>query len=90
MAVAEAIQRCTDGVDGDLDGFTDCDDWDCQWHPLLNPSATMATDVAPGLCQNGRFDRNVPGFWRAPEEGERPSRGTDADPNPAPTPLLCR
>lgn len=27
--------RCSDGLDNDLDGFIDCDDWDCSWHPLV-------------------------------------------------------
>jgi hypothetical protein len=27
--------RCSDGQDNDLDGFVDCDDWDCAWHPLV-------------------------------------------------------
>jgi hypothetical protein len=87
-ALREAARRCTDGFDGDLDGFVDCEDWDCQWHPLLNPSARRRVPgeaPPPGLCQNGRLDLAVPGYWRAPAEGERPTRG-----DVAPEPLLCR
>ena len=87
-ALREAARRCTDGFDGDLDGFVDCEDWDCQWHPLLNPSARRrpaGEAPPPGLCQNGRLDLAVPGYWRAPVDDERPTRG-----DVAPEPLLCR
>jgi hypothetical protein len=87
-ALREAARRCTDGFDGDLDGFVDCEDWDCQWHPLLNPSARRRPTgevPPPGLCQNGRLDLAVPGYWRAPVGDERPTRG-----DVAPEPLLCR
>ncbi|MEZ4248216.1 MAG: hypothetical protein R3B99_08265 [Polyangiales bacterium] len=81
-ALREAVGRCTDGFDGDLDGFVDCEDWDCQWHPLLNPSARTRGATAPGLCQGGRIDLTVPGYWRAPVGDEMP--------NAPPVALLCR
>ncbi|MBX3250990.1 MAG: hypothetical protein KF901_27685 [Myxococcales bacterium] len=77
-----AIAACTDGLDGDVDGFIDCDDWDCQWNPLLNPRARGRTE--PGLCQGGRYDPSILA-WRAPNEGERPTLG-----DRSPTALLCR
>ena len=39
-------QQCADGIDQDLDGFTDCDDWDCSW----NPQVTVC-DGKPKVCQ---------------------------------------
>ena len=59
-ALLEAVQRCSDGIDEDLDGFVDCDDWDCQWNPVLNPGAS---DRAPfdhirgetAFCQGGAW-----------------------------------
>jgi len=33
-AVSDA--RCEDGIDNDLDGFTDCEDWDCSWNPAVS------------------------------------------------------
>ncbi len=33
--IVQINERCSDGVDNDLDGFFDCDDWDCSWHPLV-------------------------------------------------------
>ena len=81
--IAETSEACRDGFDGDSDGFIDCDDWDCQWNPLLNPGATGGT--APGLCQGGLFDPSLgggAGAWRAPKDGES-SLVT-------PVPLLCR
>ncbi|MBW2463736.1 MAG: hypothetical protein JRH11_18945 [Deltaproteobacteria bacterium] len=35
------IANCSDGVDNDQDGFVDCEDWDCNWHPTLR-----------GLCES--------------------------------------
>ena len=26
---------CNDMMDNDLDGFVDCEDWDCSWNPLV-------------------------------------------------------
>ncbi len=83
FAIQEAISRCNDGIDGDSDGFLDCDDWDCQWNPLLNPRATGGT--APGLCQGGIFDPSLEGGrggWRVPLATETPLQ--------AARPLLCR
>jgi hypothetical protein len=28
------FRSCTDGIDGDRDGFTDCEDWECNHNPL--------------------------------------------------------
>ncbi|MEO0325136.1 MAG: hypothetical protein AAF447_19410 [Myxococcota bacterium] len=60
-ALTEAVARCSDGIDEDLDGFVDCDDWDCQWNPVLNP---QASDRFPfdrvqgetGFCQGGAWE----------------------------------
>jgi len=38
--VAIVVANCSDGEDNDQDGFTDCEDWDCNWHPILR-----------GLCE---------------------------------------
>ena len=35
LTAEEAKARCTDGVDNDLDGFIDCEDWDCNYNPLF-------------------------------------------------------
>ncbi|MEC8023444.1 MAG: hypothetical protein VX223_05880 [Myxococcota bacterium] len=35
ISVDEATIRCTDGIDNDLDGFIDCEDWDCNYNPLF-------------------------------------------------------
>ena len=32
---AAANFACSDGKDGDSDGYTDCDDFDCAWNPLV-------------------------------------------------------
>jgi len=37
---ALVMERCTDGEDNDNDGFADCDDWDCNWNPIIR-----------GLCE---------------------------------------
>ncbi len=81
-AVAQALERCTDGFDGDGDGFVDCDDWDCQWNPLLNPRARDLSNDNPGLCQGGFFDAGALA-WRRPMGAEVPRI-------PSPIPLLCR
>jgi hypothetical protein len=41
--IATLVGNCTDGEDNDQDGFIDCDDWDCNWHPTLR-----------GLCETER------------------------------------
>ena len=38
-SAAEANQKCSDGLDNDGDGFTDCNDWDCSWNPLVTVCA---------------------------------------------------
>ena len=38
---------CSDGVDNDEDGFTDCDDWDCAW----NPKVTICDGKKLKVCQ---------------------------------------
>ena len=84
-AVQIAIERCTDGIDGDSDTLIDCDDWDCQWNPLLAPHANG--DPAPGLCQGGVFDPGLDGGrWRAPVGDELPRLPEGVEPR-AP---LCR
>ncbi|MEM1033541.1 MAG: hypothetical protein AAGN82_24615 [Myxococcota bacterium] len=37
--------KCSDGLDNDLDGFVDCEDWDCSW----NPEVTICT--SPRVCE---------------------------------------
>ena len=32
---AMAVATCTDGLDNDGDGFTDCEDWECNHNPLV-------------------------------------------------------
>ncbi|MBO6940738.1 MAG: hypothetical protein JJ863_37535 [Deltaproteobacteria bacterium] len=59
LAIQEAIDRCTNGLDEDEDGFTDCDDWDCHWNPLMRPGADVAIAAGrppeEGYCQGWRF-----------------------------------
>ena len=33
--IAMAVRSCTDGIDNDRDGFTDCEDWECNHNPLV-------------------------------------------------------
>ena len=60
LAIQEAIDRCNNNLDEDEDGFTDCEDWDCHWNPLLRPGAEVATAAGrppeEGYCQGWRFD----------------------------------
>jgi hypothetical protein len=35
LAAENARLNCSDGMDNDADGFVDCDDWDCNWNPLI-------------------------------------------------------
>ena len=52
QASVEAIKaRCSNGIDEDGDGFFDCDDFDCQWHPWLLPAATNPNPTEQGFCQ---------------------------------------
>ena len=44
---AQVRAGCTDGIDNDLDGFVDCDDWDCNHNPLA-----VTVDGLP-LCRGG-------------------------------------
>src|SRR5690606_7490569 len=44
---AQVRAGCTDGIDNDLDGFVDCDDWDCNHNPLA-----VTVDGTP-LCRGG-------------------------------------
>lgn len=44
---AQVRAGCTDGLDNDLDGFVDCDDWDCNHNPLA-----VNVDGTP-LCRGG-------------------------------------
>ncbi|NCQ60586.1 MAG: hypothetical protein GW913_07950, partial [Myxococcales bacterium] len=41
----------SDHLDNDGDGFVDCDDWDCNWNPLLNPQAADPTSTAVPFCE---------------------------------------
>lgn len=43
---------CVDGVDNDRDGFVDCDDWQCSWHPSLNPGAVTTSNSRRGDWPN--------------------------------------
>lgn len=45
---AQVRAGCTDELDNDQDGFTDCDDWDCNHNPL----AVHEDGVTP-LCRGG-------------------------------------
>jgi hypothetical protein len=57
--IQEASDRCSNGIDEDQDGFTDCEDWDCHWNPLLRPGADIALDAGrppeEGFCQGWRY-----------------------------------
>jgi hypothetical protein len=46
VACAGSDQQCSDGIDQDLDGFTDCNDWDCAWNPQVTVCAGK-----PKVCQ---------------------------------------
>ncbi|MEM1413975.1 MAG: hypothetical protein AAGH15_03705 [Myxococcota bacterium] len=97
-AVTEAVRRCSNGIDEDLDGFVDCDDWDCHWNPVLNPEASNvppfdAIQGTLGFCQGGRWapDGGTGIVW-SPE----PNPAGDAGPPARSLPerdrrsLLCR
>ena len=100
-AIREASDRCSNGVDEDSDGFFDCEDWDCQWNPLLKPAVEdymragrtleQAEASEDGFCQGWRFNRNTL-EWSLVD----PFIDFDIDPNdPADVmqinrPLLCR
>ena len=49
--------RCTDGVDNDMDGFIDCDDFGCS----RNPAVTVCLEDSNALCSDG-FDNDGNGF----------------------------
>ncbi len=49
------VTDCTDGIDNDMDGFTDCEDWECSWNPALNPAARLPGDPIRGDWPNN-FD----------------------------------
>jgi hypothetical protein len=55
--VAMATAACTDGRDGDGDGFTDCEDWECNYNPrVLFPDSTPICRSAGGhTCVVGGF-----------------------------------
>ncbi len=44
-----ARDACTDGIDNDLDGFSDCFDWDCAWNPLTREICKEFNPV--GVCE---------------------------------------
>ena len=76
-ALQEAQDACSDGNDNDNDGFVDCDDWDCQWNPLLNPIADDPSSTAQGFCQ-GWINPTGTEWIPAPPSSSRPV-----------VPLLC-
>jgi hypothetical protein len=82
LAIAEAIDRCSNRLDEDADGFTDCDDWDCQYNPLLKPPAELIAEAGrhpdEGYCQGWRFDRLTATWTPVPFDPDRHA------------PLLCR
>ena len=55
-----AQQGCSDGFDGDSDGILDCDDWDCQYNPLLNPRTNNPNSTAFSFCEGATFEG---GLW---------------------------
>jgi hypothetical protein len=44
--IAMSRAQCTDGIDNDGDGFTDCEDWECNYNPRA-----LGADGEP-LCQS--------------------------------------
>ena len=40
--------ECTDGIDNDEDGYTDCADWDCSHNPAVSIDACAD---APKVCE---------------------------------------
>ena len=69
-AVAEAIDRCSNGIDEDSDGFIDCDDFDCHWDPLLKPPFSVSGNEE-GFCQGWRHN-NGNGEWTLSGDSRRP------------------
>ncbi len=63
--IQELVDRCNNNVDEDEDGFTDCEDWDCHWNPLLRPGAEIAIDAGrppeEGYCQGWRYTVDAAG-----------------------------
>ncbi|MCA9606675.1 MAG: hypothetical protein KC619_13815 [Myxococcales bacterium] len=65
--IAMAVRTCTDGIDNDLDGFTDCEDWECNHNPLVVDSSGQP------LCRHARGRTCVAG----PRAGQ--TCGSDTD-----------
>lgn len=65
---AIAIQGCSDNFDGDADGILDCDDWDCQYNPLLNPRTNNPASTDLSFCEGATFNP-MTGRWEAGIEG---------------------
>jgi hypothetical protein len=42
--------NCMDGVDNDRDGFSDCDDWDCNWNPVTQDLCLFGDTARPRIC----------------------------------------
>lgn len=47
---AQAVAYCTDGLDGDGDGFIDCDDYNCNYNPLVGDLCRQARGRL--ICEN--------------------------------------
>ncbi|MEC7523674.1 MAG: hypothetical protein VYE22_27575 [Myxococcota bacterium] len=51
---AMSVRSCMDGRDGDRDGFTDCEDWECNHNP-------RAVAVPDGMTYDDCFEETEPG-----------------------------
>ena len=40
---------CADGIDNDVDGYVDCEDFDCNWHPMVQ---AMCDAMGIGVCRD--------------------------------------
>ena len=72
---AMSVRSCTDGRDGDSDGFTDCEDWECNHNP-------RAVSVPAGMTYDDCFVETDPGSIVC-----TPRRNPDGSPV---CPPLCR
>ena len=70
-----SVRSCTDGRDGDSDGFTDCEDWECNHNP-------RAVSVPAGMTYDDCFVETDPGSIVC-----TPRRNPDGSPV---CPPLCR
>ena len=51
VVLADPLTLCTNGRDDDDDGFTDCNDFDCNWHPSVQ---AMCSAMGIGVCRDPR------------------------------------